>query len=211
GKVRETKPGVYRVEYGLAMSGEWDVNVRVRPKGTAAVDAAYRLSTSTPGLAFSGGTPPAGGDGSQQGMSGMPGMPGMPSSRSGEPRAATPTEQTAGTVRIDPARRQEIGIRTAPAQVMELSTIVRAVGRVTYDEKRQAEVCLKFAGWVRDINVDYTGRPVVAGEVLFTAYSPELWSAQQEYLEALRTRSDSSAGEHGEGGSELAQAARRRL
>jgi len=208
GKVRETKPGVYRVEYGLAMSGEWDVNVRVRSKGRAAVDAAYRLSTSAPGVAFAGGTPTAGGDGSQQGM---PGMSDTPSSPSSEPPAATPTEQIAGTIRIDAARRQQIGIRTAQAQVMELSTIVRAVGRVTYDEKRQADVSLKFAGWVRDINVDYTGRPVGVGEVLFTAYSPELWSAQQEYLEALRASSDSTAGEHGEGGSELARAARRRL
>src|SRR5439155_3417575 len=49
GKVKEVKPGVYRAEYGLAMNGEWDVNLRVRPKGATAVEAVYRLSTSTPG------------------------------------------------------------------------------------------------------------------------------------------------------------------
>ena len=87
GKVKEVKAGVYRAEYGLAMNGEWDVNVRVRPKDGAAVEAAYRLSTSTPGLAFASGTPavgrdqPAGGMSGMAGMSGMSGMPARGSSR----------------------------------------------------------------------------------------------------------------------------------
>src|SRR3989449_2341626 len=84
GKLKELKPGVYRADYGLAMNGEWDVNVRVRPKGKAAVEAAYRLSTSTPGLAFAGGTPAAGGNRSEGNMSEMPGMPGMSSAGSGQ-------------------------------------------------------------------------------------------------------------------------------
>jgi len=59
--------------------------------------------------------------------------------------------------------------------------------------------------------VDFTERPVRAGEVLFTAYSPELWSAQQEYIEALRSQNDSSMALHGQSESEMAAAARRRL
>ncbi|HEY2953935.1 MAG TPA: FixH family protein [Candidatus Eisenbacteria bacterium] len=203
GKVEETKPGIYRAEYGLAMNGEWDVNIRVRAKGGATVEAAYRLSTSTPGLAFAGGTPAAGGSG--QSLSDEP----QGGSNHEPPGGAM--ESAPGTVRIDPARRQEIGIRTAPARVMDLSTIVRAAGRVTYEETHQADVSLKFAGWVRDIRVDYVGRSVEAGEVLFTAYSPELWSAQQEFIEALRAGRDSAARALGEPTTELARAARRRL
>ena len=120
-------------------------------------------------------------------------------------------ESAPGTINIDAARRQEIGIRTAPVQVRTLSATVRAVGRVAYDETRQAEVTLKFSGYVRDLRVDFTERPVRAGEVLFTAYSPELWSAQQEYIEALRVAGDSSLAVHGPPETELALAARRRL
>ena len=188
GKIQEVKPGVYRAVYGLAMSGEWDVSVRVRPQDGAVVEAAYRLSTSTTGLAFASGTPPI-----------------------GQSPSVGETASTLGTVAIDAARRQEIGIRTAPVQVRDLSTTVRAVGRVAYDESRQAEVALKFSGWVRDLRVDFTGRPVRAGEVLFTAYSPELWSAQQEYIEALRAPGDSSMAGNGQSESDLASAARRRL
>ena len=216
GKVKEVKPGVYRAEYGVAMNGEWDVNIRVRPKDGATVEAAYRLSTSTNGLAFASGTPSVGRDqpaGSMPGMAGMPGMPGMPAAGSGQeqPSPGVGMESTPGTISIAAARRQEIGIRTAPVQVRDLSTTVRAVGRVAYDETRQAEVALKFSGWVRDLRADFTGRSVHAGEVLFTAYSPELWSAQQEYIEALRAASDSSMAVDRQSETELAIAARRRL
>ena len=215
GKVKEVKSGVYQAKYGLAMNGEWDVNIRVRPMNGAAVEAAYRLSTSTPGLAFTSGTPSVGRDQPAGGMSGMAGMPGM----SGIPATGSAPEQTGGagmesapgTINIDAARRQEIGIRTAPVEVRDLSTAVRAVGRVGYDETRQAEVALKFSGWVRDLRVDFTGRAVRTGEVLFTAYSPELWSAQQEYIEALRTSGDSSMAIQDPPQSEMALAARRRL
>lgn len=213
GKVKEVKPGVYRAEYGLAMNGEWDVNVRVRPKDGDAVEAAYRLSTSTPGVAFAGGTPSAQRDPSAGGMGGMSGMSGMPSAGSAQEPAGPGAgmESAPGTISIDAARRQEIGIRTAPVQVRDLSTTVRAVGRVAYDESRLAEVALKFSGWVRELRVDFTGRPVRAGEVLFTAYSPELWSAQQEYIGALRASSDTSMAIHGQSESDMAMAARRRL
>lgn len=197
GKVEEKKPGVYQAEYGLAMNGEWDVSVRVRPKDGAAVEAAYRLSTSTNGVAFASGTPAIAQGQPAGGTSGISGEAGM--------------EAPVGTINVDAARRQEIGIRTAPVEVRDLSTIVRAVGRVAYDETRQTEVSLKFSGWVRDLRVDFTGRPVRAGEVLFTAYSPELWSTQQEYIEALRAAGDSSTALHGQTESDLAMAARRRL
>lgn len=213
GKVKEVKPGVYRAEYGLSMNGEWDVNLRVRPKDGAAIEASYRLSTSTPGLSFASGTPAVGRDQTTGSMSGMSGMSGMPAAGSaqGPVGPAAEVESAPGAVNMDAARRQEIGVRTAPVQVMDLSTTVRAVGRVAYDETRQAEVTLKFSGYVRDLRVDFTGRPVRAGEVLFTAYSPELWSAQQEYIEARRGADDSSMIVHGESEGEMARAARRRL
>ena len=199
GKVKEVKPGVYHAEYGLAMNGEWDVNVRVKPRDGTIVEAEYRLSTTT-GLSFVSGTP-------------APVMPGTTAGGSSKGHAVPGegTGRAAGAITIDAARRQEIGIRTAAVQVRDLSATVRAVGRVAYDESRQAEVALKFSGWVRDLLVDFTGRPVRAGDVLFTAYSPELWSAQQEYIEALRAAGDSSMATQGQSESDMESAARRRL
>jgi Cu(I)/Ag(I) efflux system membrane fusion protein len=115
-----------------------------------------------------------------------------------------------GVVSLDPARRQAIGVRTAPVAKRRLKTTIRAAGRVAYDETRRAEISLKFNGWVREIHVDYTGKLVRAGEPLLSVYSPELLTAQQEYLESLRAASpDSAAG--GGGDPDLAAAARQRL
>jgi Cu(I)/Ag(I) efflux system membrane fusion protein len=192
GEFRESAPGVYEASYGLQMQGDWDVALSIRAADGRQAEAVYRVSTNMSGLAFVAGTPPAGaavldtaGVGSALGSSGDAGA------------------GDAGVVTIDPSRRQAIGIRTAAAAVQDLIVTIRAAGRVTYDETRRAEISLKFSGWVREIRVDYVGRQVSRGEVLFTVYSPELLSAQQEYLEAL----------HGGpgGGSDLAAAARQRL
>ena len=114
-----------------------------------------------------------------------------------------------GVVSLDPERRQAIGVRTAPVSKRRLLTTIRAAGRVAYDETRRTEISLKFNGWVREIYVDYAGKPVRTGEPLFTVYSPELLTAQQEYLESLRPSSGSVAGSGGD--PELAAAARQRL
>lgn len=180
GEFRETKPGTYEGRYGLSMQGDWDVTLTIRAaEGNA--EAIYRLRTNTSDLAFLGGTPATGGE---EGGTQAPGV----------------SDEDA--VRIDPARRQSIGIRTAPVERKNLTATIRAAGRVTYDETRRAEVSLKFSGWIRDIRVDYVGREVRRGEVLFTVYSPDLLSAQQEYLEALKA---------GGPGADLAAASRQRL
>lgn len=99
---------------------------------------------------------------------------------------------TAGTPRaeimIDPRRQQLIGVRTVPVERRALTATVRTVGVVRYDETRLADINLKLEGWVRDLYVDTTGEFVKAGQPLFTLYSPELVTTQNEYLLALKTR-----------------------
>jgi Cu(I)/Ag(I) efflux system membrane fusion protein len=198
GEVKEVRPGVYEAKYGLAMSGEWDLSLRLKSREGVEAIANYRLSTSLKEVTFAGGTPPVGGGAAPGGAGHVHGGAGGGGEVSGE-------------VLIDPARRQAIGIRTGPAQKRDLRVTIRAAGRVAYDETRRTEVSLKFGGWVRDLRVDYTGRPVRAGEVLFTAYSPELFAAQQEYLSVLgRTAGDASS-TSAAASPDLAAAARQRL
>ncbi|HEX7077660.1 MAG TPA: efflux RND transporter periplasmic adaptor subunit [Candidatus Eisenbacteria bacterium] len=197
GEVKETGPGVYEAKYGIGMAGEWDADIRIRDPRGGQADAAFRLSTSLARVSFVGGTPPVGGGSAGGAVGGARG-----------PGAAG---DIPGAVRIDPARRQEIGVRTETIERRDLTQTVRAAGLVAYDETRRAEVSLKFGGWVRDIRVDYTGRAVRAGEVLFTVYSPELFAAQQEYLTALGRSAGGSAPNGAGGDPSIAEAARRRL
>jgi Cu(I)/Ag(I) efflux system membrane fusion protein len=119
---------------------------------------------------------------------------------------------TAGlaTVGIDPQRQQLIGLRTAPVVEGQVGWSWRTVGRVAVDETRVHHASLKFSGFIEQIFVDYVGKQVRSGEPLFRIYSPDVASAEEEYLLALRTRDALGSGTAG-AGSDLVAAARERL
>ena len=99
------------------------------------------------------------------------------------------SELESGIVIIDAVRQQQIGVRTATLRTAPMSRIVRAVGHVTYDESRLTDFSVKIQGWIEELEIDRTGAFVREGEVLFTLYSPELYSAQIDLLQAVRSRS----------------------
>jgi Cu(I)/Ag(I) efflux system membrane fusion protein len=191
GEIREEKPGRYTASYGLSMAGDWEVTLRVRPAGGAPVEAAYRVSTNTKGVSFVSGTK-------------APGAAGA--ANAADTSAAADTAVAAVT--IDAARRQSLGIRVEPVSRRTLTLPIRAAGRVAYDETRVTEVSLAYSGWVREVTADFTGEPVSQGQTLFRAYSPDLLSGQNEYLEARNAlRADTSRTDV----AELLAASRRRL
>jgi RND family efflux transporter MFP subunit len=140
----------------------------------------------------------------------------MPSMASGN--TAMPSAEAASTPRgpitIDPRRQQLIGVRIVSVAHELMQQTVRTVGVVRYDETRQADINLRVEGWIRDLYVDYTGQPIQRGQPLFTLYSPDLLTTQQEYLLALKTRErvqGSVIADARERADQLVAAARRRL
>ncbi len=119
-----------------------------------------------------------------------------------------------GSVQIDPVTIQNIGVKTMVVKKQPLKRMVRAVGRVDYDETRIMDVNSKIAGWVEQLYVDYTGQWVEKGQPLLALYSPELVAAQEEYLTALdyaeRMR-DGAVREVSQSADDLLAAARQRL
>ena len=91
-----------------------------------------------------------------------------------------------GELAIDPVVVQNIGVRTQPVTTGPLVKSIRTVGDVDYDETRVTDINTKFSGWIEDLEIDSVGAPVEKGDVLFTVYSPALYSAQEEYLLAFR-------------------------
>jgi len=94
------------------------------------------------------------------------------------------------SVMVSPLRQQMIGLQTALVEKRRLSTKVRAVGRITYNEQRIAHVNLRVSGWIKNLYVDFTGKLVKKGQPLFTLYSPELVATQEEYILALQALED---------------------
>jgi membrane fusion protein, copper/silver efflux system len=97
-------------------------------------------------------------------------------------------DHPAGTVKISPEKQQMIGVKVSEAAEIEISKTIRAVGLATYDETKVAHVHTKFPGWVDKVYVDFTGKLVKKGQPLFSIYSPELVSTQQELLIAKKSR-----------------------
>jgi RND family efflux transporter MFP subunit len=88
-------------------------------------------------------------------------------------------------ITIDPVTMQNMNLLTGLVTRGPLRRVVRTVGAVDFDETALTEVTTKFKGWVEKLYVDSTGQQVHRGDPLFDIYSPELYSAQVEYLLAL--------------------------
>ncbi len=120
----------------------------------------------------------------------MPGMAGM---------AGMSSPGDSG-VALDRSSASRLGIGFARAANRPVRQGIRLAGALTYAEPRRIYVNARIDGWVEHLSADYVGKPVRAGDVLLAVYSPDLVSAQEEYLAARRL-----------GDSTLVAAARRRL
>ncbi|MEX8501812.1 MAG: efflux RND transporter periplasmic adaptor subunit [Leptothrix ochracea] len=96
-------------------------------------------------------------------------------------------------IKISTDKVQKLGVRTEAVQRKVLDRTLRAAGRVELDERRVYTIAAKFEGYVEKLHVNATGQAVRQGQTLFEVYSPELVSAQREYLLANQALKDASA------------------
>ena len=97
-------------------------------------------------------------------------------------------------IAVDAATRQNMNLRTAVVAAGPLRKSIRTVGTIDYNETALADVTTKFKGWVEQLDVDATGELVHRGDPMFEIYSPELYSAEAEYLLALSAGFTNDAG-----------------
>ena len=133
---------------------------------------------------------------SGEAVSGMQGMGAMEEMQPGQPEGDT----NIAAVPLDRTAAGRLGITFARAAMRPVGQESRVVGSLTYAEPRRQYVNARVMGWIERLDADYMGKPVHKGDPLLALYSPELVSAQEEYLSARRL-----------GDSSLTAAARRRL
>lgn len=100
--------------------------------------------------------------------------------------AATATDIPLSPVQLTPERMQAIGVKLGTAEIQNVSDAVRATGNVEVDERRIASVQTRFPGWIRNVYADASYQFIRKGEPLFTIYSPDLVTTEQEYLLAKK-------------------------
>ena len=119
-----------------------------------------------------------------------------------------------GSVMISTQKQQLIGVRTVGAKRETLVRDVRTTAQITADETKIAHVHVKVNGFIEQVFVDFIGQLVKKGQPLFTIYSPDLVSTQEEYLIAKRgekTLGASPFAEVSQGSQSLLRSTRERL
>ena len=175
----ETTSGQFEGAVNLRMRGAWPLTLSIADSNHGSTIMTFDLATDRAGLRIATGGTPIGASGIQQNL--------------------------AKTIIVDSHRRQLIGLETSTVTHHNLTKTIRAIGRVTYDERLLTRVTLKYDAWIGELEVNYIGAPVTRGQRLFSIYSPELLSAQQEYLAARKRLSRRSTDDS------LLNAARQRL
>jgi RND family efflux transporter MFP subunit len=103
-----------------------------------------------------------------------------------EPQAGNMQETPLAPFQLTPQRMQNIGVALGRVESKPVNTELRFYGNVQVDERRQAYVQTRFAGWIRKVYADATGNFIGKGQPLFTIYSPDLVSTEHEYLLAKK-------------------------
>lgn len=120
----------------------------------------------------------------------------------------------AQSISISPEQRVSGNVRTMQVVLDTHTGETVTTGRVTFDERRVAQVTAYAAGRIERMYVNFTGDTVTRGKAVAAMYSPDLFSTQQEYLLALqnrdRMRRSGFAGAHS-ASEDLVESTKRRL
>ncbi|MEZ5814236.1 MAG: efflux RND transporter periplasmic adaptor subunit [Alphaproteobacteria bacterium] len=91
-----------------------------------------------------------------------------------------------GAFHIDPSYVHVLGVKTAEVTHHEFGRNIRAFGRIAPSTRLERRIDVRAKGWIVDLAVDAVGDTVKKGDLLFTYYSPDLMSAQVDYLLGAR-------------------------
>ena len=99
-------------------------------------------------------------------------------------------EEREGSISIDPRVVQNLGVRTAPAERGQLWRRIDTVGYVRVDDNRVQFLQTRVNGWIEALHVHTLNDPVRRGQLIAEVYSPDLYTAQEEFLLALKHPED---------------------
>jgi len=100
-----------------------------------------------------------------------------------------PVAKTSGglrTLTVSPEARALMNIETARVERRYATHEIRMVGKVDYDETKLGYITAWVSGRLDRLYVDYTGVEVNKGDHMVYIYSEDLYSAQQELIQAVR-------------------------
>ncbi|MCL4204221.1 MAG: efflux RND transporter periplasmic adaptor subunit [Pirellulaceae bacterium] len=107
-----------------------------------------------------------------------------------------PVVKSAGgmrTLAVSAESKALMSIETSPVERRYVMHEIRMVGRVDYDETKLGYITAWVPGRLDRLYVDFTGIEVKKGDHLASLYSEQLYSIQEELIQALKYRSERPA------------------
>ncbi|EMI17590.1 metal transport-related, exported protein, partial [Rhodopirellula maiorica SM1] len=89
------------------------------------------------------------------------------------------------SVTIEAAARRLVGIQTATSKLGSLNRVIRTIGSIDYDESKLATISAYVDGRLEEMYANYAGVRVNKGDDLALIYSPQLYSAQTEFISSM--------------------------
>ncbi len=113
------------------------------------------------------------------------------------------------SVTIEPSARRLVGIQTAMSKLGEVQRTIRTIGSIDFDESQLSTISAYVDGRLEKMYANYAGVKVRQGDDLALIYSPQLYTAQTEFITSLR--SDGRIGRFDFNGGDLNDMAREKL
>jgi membrane fusion protein, copper/silver efflux system len=102
------------------------------------------------------------------------------------PASDSTAEADPNLVTLSPTSASVVGVQTATIDRATLIRTLRVAGVVDDDDTRHRIIAARVPGRVEKLFVNYVGAEVHEGEPLATVYSPEMLTAQRQYVERLK-------------------------
>lgn len=104
-----------------------------------------------------------------------------------------------GSVKLSPGKIQRTGVKSEPAALRAIRTLIRAPGTIQLDERRISVISMRAESWVQKVANVTTGTRVSKGQPLMEIYSPAVATASAEYIATISSKTTGGEGFYGRG------------
>jgi Cu(I)/Ag(I) efflux system membrane fusion protein len=125
-----------------------------------------------------------------------------------------PADASVSSIQLDQKEQTDIGVETVEVRRRNLQRDLMAVAKVDEPETQLASISARIGGRIDKLYLDFTGQQVRRGQTIASLYSPEVFSAAEEYRLSLENRKRLGTGAEPlavSGAEDLVTASRRRL
>jgi biotin carboxyl carrier protein len=123
-------------------------------------------------------------------------------------------DASVSNIQLTQKERTDIGVQTVEVRRGNLQRALIAVAKVDEPETQLTSISARVGGRIDRLYLDFTGQQVRRGQTIASLYSPEVFSAAEEYRLSLESRKRLGTGAEPlavSGAEDLVSASRRRL